>query len=369
VLDPMAGSGTTMVAATLRGHTAIGYDRDPLAVLISRSWLADAKPPDLEAKAREVLTRAHARARKLRLSGAYPSDADEETKAFVRYWFDRTNRIQLTALSASIGRVRSHILRDLLWCALSRLIITKKLGVSLGMDISHSRPHRSYDKAPVNAFDRFEHAVRQVGRGLLHPADASALPKATMTFGDARKLPIPESSVDIVITSPPYLNAIDYIRGHKFSLIWMGHSLAALRHIRKTNVGTEVSSNTKDLDLPTEAILRMMCITTTLSKRKAGMLRGYIRDMRAVLAEARRVLCPGGKAIVVIGDCNIGETFIRNSSCIEGLARELCFDIAKIRRRPLPENRRYLPPPVSSQQSNALKRRMREEVILTLKKK
>ncbi len=202
----------------------------------------------------------------------------------------------------------------------------------------------------------------------MHSAVGMALPKASVNFGDARSLPVPNGSIDIVITSPPYLNAIDYIRGHKFSLIWMGHSLAALRHIRTTNVGTEASAKVEDLDLPTEAILRMMCTPTKLSNRKSGMLRGYIRDMRAVLAEAKRVLRSGGKAIVVIGDCNIGDTFIRNSSCIEGLARELCFEIAKIRRRPLPENRRYLPPPGSSQTSNALKRRLREEVILTLRK-
>jgi tRNA G10 N-methylase Trm11 len=162
VLDPMAGSGTTLVTAKLRGHEAIGFDRDPLAVLIARSWLTNVKPDDVESKAATVLSKARSRARDMAITDAYPRAADAETKAFVRYWFDTTNRVQLTALSESISRLHNPSLRDLMWCAFSRLIITKTIGVSLAMDISHSRPHRSYEKAPINAFDRFQHAVNQV---------------------------------------------------------------------------------------------------------------------------------------------------------------------------------------------------------------
>jgi len=368
VLDPMAGSGTTLVTAKLRGHKAIGYDRDPLAVLIARSWLTDVKPDDVESKAAKVLDKARSRARGMKIADAYPRAADDETKAFVRYWFDTTNRIQLTALSESISRLHDPSLRDLMWCAFSRLIITKKIGVSLAMDISHSRPHRSYEKAPVNAFDRFERAVNQVIKSspfLNKNADYAA---GSMGYADARKLPLGDNSVDMVITSPPYLNAIDYIRGHKFSLIWMGHSLKKLRGVRTTNVGTETVAKAEEGDTATERIMQMMCPVNNLTKRNAGILRGYVRDMRVVLSETNRVLRSGGKAVFVVGNCNLRETFVQNSKCIEGLARELGMKVGKIRSRPLPENRRYLPPPESLGAGDALKKRMREEVIITLLK-
>ena len=90
--------------------------------------------------------------------------------------------------------------------------------------------------------------------------------------------------------------------------------------------------------------------------------------MRVVLSETNRVLRSGGKAVFVVGNCNLRETFVQNSKCIEGLARELGMKVGKIRSRPLPENRRYLPPPESLGAGDALKKRMREEVIITLLK-
>jgi hypothetical protein len=148
----------------------------------------------------------------------------------------------------------------------------------------------------------------------------------------------------------------------------MGHSIEKLRGVRATNVGTETIARTQAGDTSTEHIMGLMCPVDTLSSRSAGMLRQYVRDMRAILSETKRVLRRYGKAVFVVGNCNIRETFVENSKCIEGLAEELGMVVRKVRRRPLPENRRYLPPPGSSAAGKFLKKRMREEVIITLLK-
>lgn len=163
VLDPMAGSGTTIRAARTCGHYAIGFDVDPLAVLISQTQCSNINPDSLISAARKIVETAREQARNISLAEAYPSNADEETKRYVRFWFDRTNRKQLAALSSAIRLLRTQPdIKRGLWTILSGTIITKKIGVSLAADVSHSRPHKIYDLAPVLAFDAFIQRAQKI---------------------------------------------------------------------------------------------------------------------------------------------------------------------------------------------------------------
>jgi len=365
VLDPMTGSGTTAVVAKSLGHTVVGFDTDPLAVLIANAWCTDINKDKFLEKASEVLDRAIKRYRQLPLREAYPRHADAETHAFVRYWFDSCNRRQLTALSETISRLHDSAPKTLLWCAFSRLIITKKVGVSLAMDISHSRPHRVYDKAPIKPFDKFLASVEVISKRLPFMENGSSSPETSIRLGDARKLPLQNRSVDIVITSPPYLNAIDYLRGHKLSLIWNGYTLKDLRQIRSSNVGAENSIALNPYNDDVNQILAEMGTIEKLPARIVGILRKYVHDMDSVLGEISRVLDIRGQAVLVIGDSTIKGTFIQNSKALTLLGKRHGLNLQAIRRRELQENRRYLPPPTSIGAGLQLQSRMREEVIMT----
>jgi DNA modification methylase len=369
VLDPMVGSGTTLVAAQLRGHQAIGYDRDPLAVLISRAWVSVIDVSKTEKKACQILERAERRFSRLTKSSSYPESADDETREFIDFWFDAHNRKQLTALAASIAAVRDEDIRNILWCAFSRMIITKEAGVSLAMDVSHSRPHRRFKVAPHNAFEKFVSAVKYITKAApFTTVEKATVHRAEVSDEDARTMPLPAESIDLIITSPPYLNAIDYLRGHKLSLVWMGHSVAAIRMLRATNMGAEVSMEASNMDSQANDIAEKMCSGDPLDARHAGMLRKYVHDLRALLSECYRVLRMAGKGVFVCGDCTLRQSFVSNSTAIKELAQQLGFRLLNARRRRLPENRRYLPPPQYSSAGAALRKRIRDEVIITLEK-
>jgi DNA modification methylase len=365
ILDPMLGSGTTAVVARMKGHKAIGFDTDPLALLIAKSWVSNLNPKHFRSVAKRVLAEAKTKYQSLKIGDAYPPGADSETKAFIRFWFDATNRRQLAALAASISEVKDSVGRTLLWCAFSRLIITKKIGVSLAMDVSHSRPHKKYDIAPVTPFDRFPASVETI---LKHSPFASEHkhPKARIRKGDARQLPLENNSIDLVITSPPYLNAIDYLRGHKLSLVWMGHRIPKIRELRSQNVGAECSTDGELNDELAKA-LRRMGNTTKLPERIQAMLRQYLLDMDKVFSEIARVLRKNGEAVVVIGDSTIKGVFVHNSRALVSLAKKNGLILRSRRRRPLLVNRRYLPPPDSRVSGKELRTRMREEVLLTFR--
>jgi DNA modification methylase len=367
VVDPMVGSGTTIVAARLCGHQAVGFDTDPLALLIATAWSSDIDPESLRALAVHTLNDARVRHRSLTAGKAYPQSANQETRTFIRFWFDPISRRQLTALASSISGVGERNAQAILWCAFSRMIITKSAGVSLAMDVSHSRPHRVYSVAPIRPFEKFQSALEQVLRGS-HFSASQNLPAAEVRRGDARAIPLSDSSVDLVITSPPYLNAIDYLRGHKLSLVWMGHQIDELRELRSSNIGSERSQGSNAAASYRSTVEQVVDGFADLPTRAQAMLLQYFGDMDRVLAEVSRILTPAGIAVIVVGNSTIRGIFIKNSRILTHLACGNGLRLVSTRRRELQENRRYLPPPAWAKLGASLRSRMKEEVILTFKK-
>ena len=368
VLDPMAGSGTVLAVARAKGHRAFGVDLDPLAVLLAGVWTRTVDAGRVNDKAAETLGRAKAIFGSLPSGQAYPPSSDAETQKFIRYWFDDYARRQLAALSAAIHRIRDDATRDALWCGFSRLIITKSAGASLAMDLSHSRPHRVFTRAPVKPFNRFISAVKTVVLNCPQLGSGPVGPAVVVKQGDARRLDVENDSIDLVLTSPPYLNAIDYMRCSKFSLVWMGRNVSELRRIRSESVGTEASSEQALEAAWVRSLIKQLGLKPALSSRDNGLLAQYVWDMGGALAEVSRVLRGGGRAVYVVGDSTVRGTFVRNSAIVAAVAEEYGLKLHSRHSRALPDNRRYLPPPKRNATSDALDVRMRREIVLEFHK-
>jgi len=367
VLDPMMGSGTVLAMARARGHRGFGFDLDPLAVLISKVWTTANDPEEVREASKEVLTSAKDLFNDISEKDAYPLDGDEETRDFVTYWFDPQARRQLTALSACIDCVPQGVTRNVLWCAYSRLIITKQAGASLARDLAHSRPHRSYAEAPLKPFEKFSASVERVLCNTISTKSTDRGPAPTIHLGDARKLPVESSSIDLVLTSPPYLNAIDYLRCSKFSLVWMGETISGLRQVRADSVGAEAGKGPIAYDPEIANVMKTMKLKPKLAPQQERILGRYIDDMRNAISEVGRVLADTGKAVYVVGENTVRGTYIRNSTVVCELASSVGLTLDSRRTRALPTNRRYMPPPATD--AGTMDARIRREVVLTFTKR
>jgi len=363
------GSGTVLAVARAKGHHAYGVDIDPLAVLIAKVWTTAIDPDEVQDRAAQVMDRARARFAVLKARDAYPRHANDETKQFASYWFDDYARRQLTALSMAISGVRGESVRNVLWCAFSRLIIAKQAGASLAMDLPHSRPHKTFARAPTKPFRKFMDAVERVTKNCISVKTYYRGPATTIYEGDARDLYLSSASFDIVVTSPPYLNAIDYMRCSKFSLIWMGYGVDELRQLRSSSVGAERRDYEIENDNDIKCVLRDLRLTPAMDKRNTHVLSKYIHDMRQSLSEVARVLKPSGRAVYVVGENTIRGTYVRNSIIVSAVAELAGLKLGERTTRRLPARRRYLPPPIRLRKDAAsLDTRMGHEVVLTFKK-
>jgi hypothetical protein len=352
VVDPMMGSGTVLSAARRAGHKTLGFDLDPLAVRLGHLAI---DPPSRRQFLEAVGECVGSATVLARLRTRYPAYANYETRRFIDYWFDRGNQIQLNALASAISTFREARIRVALEVVLSSTIITKTSGVSLSADAPHSRPHRVHDVSPQRALAFFEIKASKL---------AERLPEAVMERlgssalrGDARALPLARSSVDRIVTSPPYLNAIDYLRGHKLSLVWLGFNIDELRELRGESVG---SMRSRSGDEPLLALLNI----AEMSPRHGKIATRYVNDLSQIVAEWSRVLAPGGRCTCVIGDAYADGVLLDNGALVERLGQRNGMRLSGHTIRTIPDHLRYLPPP--SRTSGTLARRMRSEHVITL---
>lgn len=354
VLDPMSGSGTVLRQAGELGHDAIGIDMDPLAVLMSRVSTRPVSDADIEDLYSEVIRDAST----TDVADAQLPwmDEDDETRAFVKYWFAPNQLDDLRRIASAFHRHLDSEALDVLRLALSRIIITKERGASLARDTSHSRPHKVAQTSDYSVFDGFDRSVRALRKRLV---SAPARGRADVMLGDARAIDLQANSVDAILTSPPYLNAIDYMRGHRMALVWLGYSLSQLRAIRSNSIGAERGpDDTHDLD---EGVRAVMGEVNSLPPRQQRMIDRYVADVNKMVAEMTRVLKPGGRATFVIGNSCLKGIFIYNDEAVAKSAELLGMTLVERFVRELPNQSRYLP----IESEGALGRRMRTETIMT----
>ena len=354
-LDPMCGSGTVMRFAAEAGIQCVGIDIDPLSTLIAKAWTTRLDIAEFKTRAGHLVESAK------RLpddEAARPADC--ETEKFIAYWFAPRQRDALGKLATFIRREESPM-AEAFAVAFSRIIISKEMMASLARDTSHSRPHRVALSNEYDAYSGFLRSVRHVARRL-EPDKIRT--RADIRLGDARRLNgIGESSFDLAITSPPYLNAIDYMRGHRLTLVWLGYSLESLRKIRSDNVGAEKILPESESSFDISSFVGRG-ERSTIEPRHIGWTRRYASDMNAALGELKRVVKPGGKVIIVVGNSFLRGAVIDNAGIVESLAESVGFRRVGQDVRKIPARRRYLPPPNSGGE-NALDFRIREETTLT----
>lgn len=359
VLDPMVGSGTVIRQASDLGRRAIGFDMDPLAVLMSRVWTTPIED--------ELIVQTYERVRKLALSADPKSvgliwiDEDKETWEFIKYWFGKPQSDALrcwawaiTSLSACATPLEEAAL-DVIRVALSRIIVTKEQCASLARDTSHSRPHKVTEESDYCVHQGLDQSLKTVRKRLLLSPPVVG---AEVRFGDARHLDIKACSVDAVVTSPPYLNAIDYMRGHRLSLVWMGHTLGSLRRIRSDSIGAERAPDVgKAVQEEVKIALGKL---DGLPRRHLAMVDRYITDVIEMASEIRRVLKPGGIATLVVGNSCLKGVFIKNSAIVSTALEAQGLTCIDEFVRDLPNQSRYLPTAAGS----SLTKRMRQETVL-----
>ena len=366
VMDPMMGSGTAIVEAFLCGRRAVGFDIDPLALMICR---VKTHPVDfLEATwagKRVVSSAIKLMQRASRLEAATRERFSLSSLEFIDYWFAKQTQRELIALLLAIDREHlAQPLVDFLKVVFSSIIITKSGGVSRAYDLAHTRPHLLENKPYKDAIQVFERRLAK-SAALLSQLPSNGKDVEIEQHDCRRRLPLRDDSVQLIVTSPPYANAIDYMRAHKFSLVWFGKDIDSLSTLRSTYIGSEKTAEPNTIDLP-DPVCRVVEKLRTFDNKKSRVLAKYFTDMRLALREMFRVLEPGRCCIVVAGPSTMRGQTIKTHELLGAIGNEIGFQTVDIAERKLDRDRRMLPMAFRRNHNSQIESRMHEEYIIGL---
>lgn len=367
VFDPMLGSGTTLVEAQRLGRQAIGCDIDPLARLMAAVKLTPLDPLAAIRAGRAVLRGARQDyvERRERLEESLAQRFDEPSRKFVDYWFLPERQLELTALLDRIDQLDEEPLRDFLRVVVSSTIIAKSGGVSMARDLAHTRPHRVLTKKPRSAFAEFQKKLENNVGGLRRSDDR---PRATIHPRPAQRTGVRAASVDLIVTSPPYANnAIDYMRAHKFTLVWLGFRITDLTDLRKRYIGHDARGSERNHDLPAscrDTIEELALV----DRRKAEALRRYFTEMGDVLAEMKRVLRPGKATVIVVASSVLRGIDVMTHENLAAIGQHLGFGLAGLGVRQLDRDKRMMPARWGRKPTSGIEKRMHDEYVIGLVK-
>ncbi len=326
ILDPFAGSGTTNVEALLSRRNSVGIDVDPFSRFISKVKVTPLVEADLKC-AQKILLEAI-----LHYRPSFVDDSDLPDFPYRDNWFNKEILLELTYLKKQIAALDTNdAVKHFFKVCLSSII----RAVSNADDnCTRTVIRKKLNKLvrPSDALNRFVKALHVKVPKMV--AFSQNYPKGIITDFpddmDARNIKYKANYFDLAVTSPPYVNAVDYPRTHQLEMYWLGFAQDSLTALKKQNVGTESVSAVHykvrhKIGVP-EAD-RVIANIFEDDPRRAFIAFKYLDDMRKNLIEVYKVLREGGRYIIVVGNNRIRGQLFENWKYLMPIAEDIGFEI------------------------------------------
>lgn len=321
VYDPFSGSGTTLLEAIINHHSAVGTEIDPIAKLIIKVKTTKLSSEEIllvDNYLEEILDK---------LSAKQKPNIIYNNINNIYHWFPEETVELLSLLKQEVEEIENNNVSDFLkLCFVS--IIRR---VSYADDVS-PKPYVSnrIKKVPGNVADEFQKVVQKYLDDMRSFSNSSVQHSAVIVEGDALNAP-KNIEVDLIVTSPPYINAFDYARTLRLENLWLSYATEdELRERKKKYVGTEslnVKCEEENLEILNDSELLRTYFNNILEvdKKRAMIVKRFFEDMKKNIIEMHSILKNEGRYCIVIGNSNIRGVEIESWKVLSEIGEKVGF--------------------------------------------
>lgn len=315
VCDPFGGCGTTLVESKMLGRKSIGFDINPVAKLITDTKTKAINPKKL-VDARAQFLKAYERYGK----GKAPNIAHHKR---IYYWFSRSMVRRLDRIYKAIFVLKDPAVRRFFLCAFSHIL--KNCSCWLMKSIKPTRhPEKVYPDAKEAFLKHLDSMMKKNEAYYAHLKETGQLSTtAAMRLKDStKKLPLGDGSVDLIVTSPPYVTSYEYADLHQLSLLWFGDDKKHFKgwdryseefdSFRREFMGSSFKG-TDRTDFGSKIADGIVSSIREHDKGTANSVARYYVDMYSAFKEMHRVLKKKAKICVIIGNTELNEVPVLNA--------------------------------------------------------
>lgn len=296
MMDPFAGSGTSLVEAQRLGMKVIGIDLNPYAVLLSQVKTHSYSNINWDS----VIIRVTS---KLNNDIYYKPIHDFNN---IKKWFRPDIIKSLSKVKNVIESEKDQWVRKFLWICMSEVIYTHSNDRTSTFKL-YQKPRSQIDNITNNITEDFLSILSKKSSFL----PKSDLPSSTIYSGDSIKVcsAIPDDSIDIICTSPPYgdnATTVTYGQSSVLFLKWIDKKDLAKPNLDELLANysaiDSLSLGGKNADQYSYSSMLLEKYINNIDKTKQKKVRKFISDYWKVINQLARVIKKDGLIIFTIGN-------------------------------------------------------------------
>lgn len=324
VADVFCGCGTVALESKVHNKDFWGCDINPVATLIAKTKSAVYDLKYLDNYYQNILRLYDG----TEVDNGIYSAANER----LRYWYTKNSFLELYRIKyAILETVPEGIYRDAFLCVFSSILkaTSRWLTKSIKPQVDPNKKEVSVIDIFKTHYDKLKKAVEELSDYYQNDA---VIQIENCNFLEKRNCP----SVDLIISSPPYVTSYEYADLHQLSTLWLGYA-EDYRVFRQGSIGSAYDSVNLDIDYEAlnqvgRKIVRELQGENKVNAKVKAVAR-YYTDIQDSVRNCAGMLNCGGMAFFVVGDTEYKGVQILNSEhLIQCMKNEGFSDIKATKR-------------------------------------